>query len=229
MDNMWTWSITSTALVALAAPLVLRECTVQIPGLPPLIITEDDNRPTPNTVKRCEPATYKKFGCRWELWCENGSPVYARCPQTGERRFIHEPERSLDANLDHSANHEFTWRCPGPMNLHESLAQRLARLGVRTTDESPLGWSLISDVEGWMRGEIIAPWPGHIDQLWAMQPPEQMCVSGQELTLDDGRMVVHTVLEGPPEACQSWIEAWNVAWHANTSPNPPPTSPPANP
>ena len=88
---MWTWSITSTAVAALAAPLVLRECTVQIPGLPPLIISEDDDRPTPNTVKRCEPPTYKKFGCRWELWCEDGSPVYARCPKTGERRFIREP------------------------------------------------------------------------------------------------------------------------------------------
>ena len=43
---MWTWSITSTAVAALAAPLVLRECTVQIPGLPPLIISEDDDRPT---------------------------------------------------------------------------------------------------------------------------------------------------------------------------------------
>ena len=78
MDNMWTWSITSTAMAALAAPLVLRECTVQIPGLPPVIISEDDDRPTPKTVERCEPTSYKKFGCRWELWCEDGSPVYAR-------------------------------------------------------------------------------------------------------------------------------------------------------
>ena len=38
--------------------------------------------------------------------------------------------------------------------------------------------------------------------MWAMQPPTSMCVSGQELTLEDGRTVVHTVLEGPPEACQ---------------------------
>ena len=88
---MWTWSITSTAVAALAAPLVLRECTLQIPRLPPLIISEDDDRPTPNTVKRCEPPTYKKFSCRWELWCEDGSPVYARCPKTSERRFIREP------------------------------------------------------------------------------------------------------------------------------------------
>ena len=77
-----------------------RECTVQIPGLPPLIISEDDDRPTPNTVKRCEPPTYKKFGCRWELWCEDGSPVYARCPTTGERRFIREPNDVSPSTLD---------------------------------------------------------------------------------------------------------------------------------
>ena len=218
---MWTWSITSTVVAALAAPLVLRECTVQIPGLPPLIISEDDDRPTPNTVKRCEPPTYKKFGCRWELWCEDGSPVYARCPQTGERRFIREP---------HDASPQFwittstaislamlrTNRSPRP------TAQRMARLGSGLA--SPVGWSLVSDVEGWMRG-IMAPWPGAIDQMWAMPPPTSMCVSGQELTLDDGRTVVHTVLEGPPEACQQWIEAWNLAWHASISPMTPPSIP----
>ena len=225
MDNMWTWSITSTALAALAAPLVLRECTVQIPGLPPLIISEDEDRPNPNMVKRCEPPTYKKFGCRWELWCEDGSPVYARCPETGERRFIREPHDASPPTLDHSIDSMFHWQCPAPMDLHEPPTQRLARLGVRATDASPVGWSLISDVEGWMRGEIIAPWPGAVDQMWAMQPPTSMCVSGQELSLDDGRTVVHTVLEGPPEACQKWIEAWNLAWHANTSPMPPPSSP----
>ena len=222
---MWTWSITSTALAALAAPLVLRECTVQIPGLPPLIISEDEDRPNPNMVKRCEPPTYKKFGCRWELWCEDGSSVYARCPETGERRFIREPHDASPPTLDHSIDSMFHWQCPAPMDLHEPPTQRLARLGVRATDASPVGWSLISDVEGWMRGEIIAPWPGAVDQMWAMQPPTSMCVSGQELSLDDGRTVVHTVLEGPPEACQKWIEAWNLAWHANTSPMPPPSSP----
>ncbi len=227
MDNMWTWSITSTAMAALAAPLVLRECTVQIPGLPPVIISEDDDRPTPKTVERCEPPSYKKFGCRWELWCEDGSPVYARCPQTGERRFIREPQDASPSILDHNIDGEFHWQCPGPMDLHEPTTQRMARLGVRPTDASPLGWSLVSDVEGWMRGEIMAPCPGAIDQLWAMPPPESMCVSGQELTLDDGRTVVHTVLEGPPEACQSWVEAWNLAWHASTSATP--TAPPAHP
>ena len=222
---MWTWSITSTAVAALAAPLVLRECTVQIPGLPPLIISEDDDRPTPNTVKRCEPPTYKKFGCRWELWCEDGSPVYARCPTTGERRFIREPNDVSPSTLDHSIDNMLHWECPGPIDLHEPLPQRFARLGVRATDASPVGWSLVSDVEGWMRGEVIAPWPGAGDQMWAMQPPTSMCVSGQELTLDDGRTVVHTVLEGPPEACQQWIEAWNLAWHASISPMTPPSSP----
>ena len=145
---MWTWSITSTAVAALAAPLVLRECTVQIPGLPPLIISEDDDRPTPNNVKRCEPPTYKKFGCRWELWCEDGSPVYARCPTTGERRFIREPNDVSPSTLDHSIDNMFYWQCPGPIDLHEPLPQRFARLGVRATDASPVGWSLVSDVEG---------------------------------------------------------------------------------
>ena len=61
--------------------------------------------------------------------------------------------------------------------------------------------------------------------MWAMQPPTSMCVSGQELTLDDGRTMVHTVLEGPPEDYQQWIEAWNLAWHASISPMTPPSSP----
>ena len=139
MDNMWTWSITSTALAALAAPMVLRECTVQIPGLPPLIISEDDDRATPNTVKRCEPPTYKKFGCRWELWCEDGSPVYARCPKTGERRFIREPHDASPSTLDHNIDDMFYWQCPGPMDLHEPLPQRLARLGFRP--QMPRPWA----------------------------------------------------------------------------------------
>ena len=209
---MWIWPVTSTVLVAVAAPMVLQECSVHIPGLPPLIISKDDERPPPNTVEPCDPTHHKKFGCRWELWCEDGSPVYARCPETGERRFIREHPVHPD---DHPSK-EFIWQCPGPLDLNESNSTRLARLGVRSTDEYPLGWSLNSDVEGWMRGEIIAPWPGHIDQLWAMRPPESMCASGQELILDDGQRVVHTVLEGPPEACRKWIETWNLSWHADS-------------
>ena len=73
---MWTWSITSTAVAALAAPLVLRECTVQIPGLPPLIISEDDDRPTPNTVLEGPPEACQKWIEAWNLaWHASISPM----------------------------------------------------------------------------------------------------------------------------------------------------------
>ena len=176
-------------------------------------------------MKRCEPPTYKKFGCRWNCGAKTDHPSTPGAQKTGERRFIREPNDVAPSTRDHSIDNMFHWQGPGPIDLHEPLSQRLARLGVRATDASPVGWSLVSDVEGWMRGEVIAPWPGAGDQMWAMQPPTSMCVSGQELTLDDGRTVVHTVLEGPPEACQQWIEAWNLAWHASISPMTPPSSP----
>ena len=146
-------------------------------------------------------------------------------PKTGERRFIREPNDVSPSTLDHSIDNMFHWQCPGTNRSPRATAPATRSFGVRASDASPVGWSLVSDVEGWMRGEVIAPWPGAGDQMWAMQPPTSMCISGQELTLDDGRTVVHTVLEGPPEACQQWIEAWNLAWHANISPMTPPSSP----